>query len=256
MITTLSKFYYGFDITSGNNLLNFNEGGPELLATITIGSYSATDFAQAIESALNAAGALTYTVTFSRTTRLITVAATGSFTLLPATGSNKAFGPWSLMGFSSDTGSGTSHTGGSVAGSEYVTQFRLQDYISPDDWTQAANATVNKTASGRVEVVRFGSESFMQCNFRYITNITQPSGGPITSDASGLTKFRTFANFLITKAPVEFMPDKDTPGTFTEMILESTPDNKDGVGYKLREQYDRGLVGYYDSGVFVFRVVT
>jgi hypothetical protein len=250
-----SKFYYGFEVTSGNNLLNFDEGGPELTATITIGSYTATDFVEAVENALNAAGALTYTVTFNRTTRLITIAATGNFDLLAGTGSNKAFGPWTLLGFATDQTGAATYTGGAVAGSEYVVQFPLQDYIASTNWTQAANATVNKTASGRVEVVRFGSESFMQCNFRYITNITQPSGGPITSDASGVTKFRSFASFLITKGPVEFMYDKDTPATFEEMILESTPDNKDGVGYKLKEQYDRGLPGYYDSGVFVFRVV-
>jgi len=43
--------------------------------------------------------------------------------------------------------------------------------------------------------------------------------------------------------------------TFEKVILESTGESKDGVGFKIKEMYDQGLPGYYESGTLVFRVV-
>lgn len=254
MINTTSIFYYGYEITPENNLLNFSEGGGELLATLTIGSYSFTQLAVQIETALNSAGALTYTVTANRTGRTYTIAATGTFSLLAATGSQSTSGPWSLIGFSADQSAASTYTG-AVSGSAYTPQFILQDYIPTTNWRSASQSTVNKTASGRVELIKFGDEQFMQCNFKWITNISQPSSGPITNNASGVSNFLTFATFLTSKAPIEFMPDTATRATFETLLLESTPESKDGTGFKLRELYDQGLPGYYESGVYVFRVV-
>jgi len=252
---SLSKFYYGYTITSSNSILNFNEGAGELSATITIGSYTPTDFATAIQTALNAAGGLTYTATFNRSTRVITIAAGSSFSLLVTTGSQVALSPWAIMGFTADKTSASSHAGDAASGSEYVVQYEMQDYVPSARWTQSANATINKTASGRVEVVRFGSESFMQGNMKYITNIAQPSVGPITNNASGVANFIEFMDYAITKGPLEFIADKDAPNTFEKMILESTPENRDGVGYKIKELYDLNLPQYFESGTLTFRVV-
>jgi hypothetical protein len=254
MITTLSKFYYGYEITSDNSVMNFSEGGGELAATISSGSYSFTELAVEIATALNAAGALTYTVTANRSTRTYTIAASGTFSLLAATGSQIANGPWALIGFAADQTGMTTYTG-TASGSSYSPQFVLQDYVPSTNWRQAALSTVNKTAAGRVELVKFGDEEFMQCNISWITAISQPSGGPITSNASAVTQVIDFLDFAVTKAPLEFMVDASTPATFEKMILESTSLSKDGVGYKLRELYDRGLPGYYETGVLVFRVV-
>ena len=257
-LSTHSAFYFGFNVTTSNNKIDFDEGGGELTATINVGSYTLTDFATAIETALNNAGAFTYTVTVTRATRKLTIAsADGNFSLLAATGSSVTVSTWSLMGFAAtDLSAAATYTSDGNAGSSYTTQYILQDYIKTTDWQGAANATINRTASGRVEVIQFGSEEFMQCEFKFINDITQPSTGPIRNRASGVSNFRTFMQALVTKAPIEFMADEDTPATFEKMILESTPASKDGVTYKLKERYDIGLPGYYDSGVLVFRVVS
>jgi hypothetical protein len=252
-LSTFSIFYYGYDITPENNIMNFSEGGGELSATIAIGSYSFTSLAVAIETALNAAGALTYTVSVNRTNRTYTIAATGTFSLLALTGSQSATGPWSLIGFSADQTGMTTYTG-SASGSTYTPQFILQDYIPSAHWRSAAQSTVNRTASGRVELIKFGDEQFIQCSMKYINNYTQPSG-PITNNASGVSQFLTFMQFAISKAPMEFMADTANRSTFEKVILESTGESKDGVGFKIKEMYDQGLPGYYESGTLVFRVV-
>jgi hypothetical protein len=257
-LTTHSAFYYGHDVDSTNNLIDFNEGSGELTATIAIGNYTLTDFAAAVESAMNTAGTFTYTVTVNRTNRKLTIATSdGNFSLLASTGTSTASGAWSLMGFNpTDKTGAMTYTSDSGSGSSYTTQFILQDYIASSDWQGSSNVTVNKPASGnRVEVIKFGDENFMQCEFKFITDITQPSGGPVRNRASGVSDFRTFVRQLINKTPIEFMPDEATPSTYEKMLLESTTASKDGVAYKLRERYDIGLPGYYDSGVMVFRVI-
>jgi len=252
-LTTYSKFYYGYEITPTNTLVNFSEGAGELTATMGIGSYSFTEFAVTLQTALNTAGALTYTVTANRTARTLTIAASGTFSLLALTGSQTSAGPWVIIGFAADQ-TGTNTYTGTAAGSSYSPQFILQDHIATTDWKQAAQSTVNKTASGRVELVKFGDERFMQANIMWVTNIAQPSG-PITNNASGVAQLRAFLDFAITKAPLEFMANTAAPATFEKMILDSTALSKDGVGYKLKELYDKGLPGYFESGVLVFRVV-
>ena len=62
------------EVTSANNTVIINEGASDLTATIASGTYylkgdgSADDLAQAIEDALNAAGAFTYVVALEYTT--------------------------------------------------------------------------------------------------------------------------------------------------------------------------------------------
>lgn len=254
-ITTFSSFYYGHTITPSNNKINFSEGGPELTATVAIGSYSLTDFVTAVETALNSAGGLTYTVSVNRTTRFITIAAGSNFSLLASTGSQVAVGTWELLGFAStDLSAANTYTGGLASGSAYEPQFKLQDFIDKSDWQAASSATVNKSASGRVEVVKFGDEMFYQANITYVTNIAQPDS-LVIKNGSGLTALRLFMQDIVNKRPFEFIPDSATPTTYTEVILESAPSFSDGTGYKLKELYDRGLPGYYETGTLVFRVV-
>lgn len=79
---------FSIDIDATNNKLDFNEGGSELTATLTSGTYTLATLATEIKTQLDAAGALTYTVTVSDADK-ITIAANGSFSLLPATGTNR-----------------------------------------------------------------------------------------------------------------------------------------------------------------------
>lgn len=255
MIKTFSIFYYGQDITDSNNKICFSEGGPELIAEVEIGAYTLNTLPVAIETALNNIGALTYTVSVNRTTRLITISANSTFSLLTATGSSIGTSIFSMIGFEAPDKTGaSSYTGTLPCGYAYEPQFKLQDYISPDYWKKSADQTVNKTATGRVEIVKFGIEKFMQANIRFITNIGQPSGY-IKNNQTGLQDAIQFMDYLITKNPVEFISNIDNRSSFLTVILESTPDESTGTGYRLKELYDKGAIGYYDTGILKFRVI-
>lgn len=256
-LTTHSKFYFGHTITGENQNLDFKEGtGAERTAILGIGTYTLTEFVAELQRALRAVqSALVFSVSVNRSTRIITIAATGNFQLLAATGSHVGTGVWVLAGFPAiDVSGAATFSGSSASGSVYSTQFIPQEFISSDSWQQATDGVVNKSASGRVEVVRFGTEKFLQMNLTYVTDRTV--GGVVRTDASGVSKLKTLMQYLTTKARVEFMPDENDAATFESVILESTPDNKDGVGYKLKELYDKGLPGFYETGALKFRVVS
>jgi len=93
---TLSKnwfidYQYGFliDVDSTNNEINFSEGAGELTATVADGQHTLSGLASAIKTALDSAGALTYTVSVS-TENKITISATGTFSILSKTGTSSA----------------------------------------------------------------------------------------------------------------------------------------------------------------------
>lgn len=256
MINTYSKFYYGHEIDEDNYKLDFDEGGSQLTAELNYGEYTLTEFVVELQRALNAAGALTYTCSVNRSTRIITIAASGNFTLRVATGTNSGTSVFALVGFtgSNRTGSAT-YAGDTASGSVYSPQFLLQDYVPAENNQKASDVTVNESATGIVEMVRFGIIEMIEMNIRFITNIVQPSGGPIISDTSGVSNANTFMRYIVNKYPVEFIPDVDTPATFHKVILESTANDSKGAAYKLRERFDIGIPGYYETGLLTFRVV-
>src|SRR5690606_39212163 len=122
------------------------------------------------EAALNAAGEAGYTVTFNRNSRSFTIEAESNFDLLINSGSTAA-SAFGVFGFTGSDLSGADEYTGSSAGSAYFPQFILQDYISTEDFQNLVSPSVNKAADGRVEVIRFGTEKFMQANFKFITNL-------------------------------------------------------------------------------------
>lgn len=256
MITTNSAFYYNFEITASNKFLSFNEGGAEIIATLRVGKYTLTTGVNEVIRALNEYGALTYSGSLNRSTRLVTISASGTFSLLTTSGTN-SLSIFPTIGFSgSDKTGASSYTGSSAIGSVYQPQFRLQSYIDFEDNQKAVDSTVNVSANGQVELVRFGVVKLMECNIDFITDIDQGSGAYIRTDLSGVSNARTFMQYLVNKGPLEFIPDILTPGTFTNCILESTPESRDGVDFKLKEKFSSGLVGYYSTGLLTFREVT
>jgi hypothetical protein len=257
-ITTFSAFYYGHTVTSSNCNLDFKDGGSaaEKTAVISIGTYSLSDYIVEIKTALDAAGTQVYTVAVNRTTRKITISAAGAFSLMITSGSHVSSSPWAMMGFSGADQTGiTTSTGAAGSGSEYLPQFVLQDFVDKEDSQGLVDASVNQSASGAVEVVRFGTESFYELNIKYITSIAQPGIGPIKNNASGLANARTFMQYIITKAPIEFMKNIADRSTFDTVLLESTPDDSKGTAYKLKEQLAKNLPGYFDSGILTFRII-
>jgi hypothetical protein len=96
--------------TGVNKKINFDEGGAELTATLTPGTYNGQTLAVEVQTQLEVAGALSYTVTYDETTGKFTIAASGNFTLRWNTGTDKAIDASGLLGFSDaadDTGTDT-----------------------------------------------------------------------------------------------------------------------------------------------------
>lgn len=264
MITTKSKFYYGHTIDEDNNFLDFKEGaGSELTATLDIGEYTLTDFVTELARALNAAAdTLTFTVSINRSTRIITISADGAFTILGATGTHTGNTCLTLAGFAnSDTGSATSHAGTSASGSEWKPQWTIQNYVSFDDNVSSVDGFVRESTSGVIEAISYGRRYIMEANFRFITDVPQSpmssanSSLELENDSSGVANARSFLTYAITKAPMEFMPDRSDVSTFEDCILESTPESPDGLAFKLKELYSLNLSGYYETGVLTFRRV-
>lgn len=257
MINTFSKFYYGIQVTTDNKWFDLDEGAGELNAEIPVGEYTLTTIAEAVEDALNDVGSDTYTVTINRSTRKITISSTGTFDVLIATGTNTGSGIYSLIGIDdvTDISAVSSVVSDSAIGSEYVPQYKLQDYVDEKDMRKLRSATRNKSASGIVEVQSFGTDRMFQFSIKFATDIYQPSGGPITNNSSGVDDLRAFMQNAITQAPIEFIPDQSVVSTYYKVILESTPADSNGLGYTLQEQFGRGLVGYFETGLLTFRIL-
>lgn len=256
-IQNFSLFYYGYIVDNSNFYLNFKEGaGPELTATLSQGEYTFTTLLEEVKRALDDAGALTYTVSGDRDTRLVTISAGSTISLLVSSGTNADTSVFTLIGFNgSDRTGASSYVGDTASGSEYRPQYRLQSYVSTDSWQQAANASVNKTASGRVEVVKFGTEKFAQFSINFVTDIDQGCLGVIRTNPDGVDALRSLMQYLITRGPFEFMPDESETDEFQTLILESDPESSSGTGYRLHELYDKGLPGYYETSILKFRLV-
>jgi hypothetical protein len=114
--------------------------------------------------------------------------------------------------------------------------------------------TVNKTPSGRVEVVRFGLNQFFEMDVKFITD--KPMDGcVIKNNVSGVADAVDFLEYITQKNKFEFVPDVGDPATFFKVILESYPSFSDGTGFKLRELFTQNLPDIYETGVFTLRVV-
>lgn len=253
-IQTKSKFYYMDSVSSTNQYVDFDEGSGELTATLTSGSYTLTDFATELARAMTAAGGQTYTATLNRTTRKITLSASSNFSLLLSSGSHTASSGLVLAGFSgsSDRASTNSYEGASACGSEYKPQYFLQKYVPSTDLQKEVMPSINQSASGKVEVLSFGTVKFIEMEIPFCTSLSQ-SGAAIENNATGEADVRSFLQAIVKKIDFEFIPDRDTVATFEKVILESTPEDSKGVGYRLREMLP--LAGYFTTGKLILRVV-
>lgn len=257
MIFTESVFYYDYQVNVNNLSLNFEEssGGGELLTQIPTGIYSLTNLLVAVEDALNLIGANTYTVTVDRSTRIITISCDVTFKLLFGTGAQASLDIAQLLGYDGvDTAFALSHIATNPSGKEYMPQNKLQSYVSPDDLQKFINPTVNKTGSGKIEVVRFGIEKFIEFNIKPITNIDQGVGNYIRTDLQAVENVRDFLRYLVTRGDLEFIPDRADRNTFITIKLEKTKEDSNGTGYRLKELFGVGRTNYFETDLLVFRV--
>lgn len=89
------------DVDATNNKLDFKEGsGAELTATLSSGAYTLSALAAEIKTRMDAAGALTYTV--SVTDDKFTISAASGFSLLVGTGTHESTSIFSHIGFTGD----------------------------------------------------------------------------------------------------------------------------------------------------------
>jgi len=257
-IETFSIFYFlDEDIDSTNQNLNFNEGAGELTAVLTPGSYTHTELAVVVKTAMDAAGTQVYTVVFNRTDRTYTISSVGNFDLLITSGSQIGTGPFTLLGFTgADVTGATTHTSNTTSGDAYEPQFLLQAFVDGDDNQAKIDPSVNESASGLVEVVSFGTRELFEMNIRYATDRDVTKSGFIKNNASGVADLRSFMQRVTTKSPFEFMPDKGSRSTFDKLLLESTPEDTKGTAYKLKElSMNDGPTGFFDTGLLTMRVV-
>lgn len=155
-------------INSGNNKLDFNDGAART-ATITPGNYTRSSLAPEIKAAMEAVSALTFTVTIDRNSLIVTIAATGPFSILLVTGPNAPTGTGmsieKVIGFArADTGSAVSHSGSSpinLAGENYI--FVTSPIITGTSIITPVGNSDLTNALGRLQVVSPPS-SIMQQN--------------------------------------------------------------------------------------------
>lgn len=254
-LTTFSQFFYDLQITPDNLYLDFDEGSGELTAEVDLGSYSPVQGLTKIADAMTTAGTQAYSITLDRATRLVTISAPGPFDLLVSTGSSVGSDCFSTIGFNgADRTGSNSYTGDTPILSVYRPQFVLQDYIKPDHWQKLIDPTSKKTADGKIEVIKFGVETFVQMNIKFATN-KKMSNQVIKNNPSGVEDLAAFMQFAVTKSQVEFMPDLSDPNTYLTLILERTSEDQNGTAFRLRELYDRGLPEFFETGIISWRVI-
>lgn len=253
-LKTLSSFFYGHKIDSSNPWIDFSENGvTELSGETKIGSYTLTDFLDAVSVAMNEAGSQEYFINVDRVTRKTTISAALPFQLKVTTGGHAVISVFPLLGFTTDRTGSNSYESDVGSGLVYYPQFNLQSYVAFRDFIEAADASVNTSASGVVEVVSFGENRFMECNIRYATDII--GQGVIENNPTGVSDLRAFLYYATKKNPIEFMEDRDDPIFFSACILDKTPSSANGTGFMLNELYSRGLANYFESGKLTFREV-
>lgn len=118
-------------IDSKNCKIDFSEGGSQLTATLTSGSYSPTTLCTEIDTRLTAAGSQSYTVTFNSITRKFTIVQGGTtFSLLFGSGTNAYISASGVLGYDVDdyTGALTYSSSYSLSGisriSKPITTYR------------------------------------------------------------------------------------------------------------------------------------
>jgi hypothetical protein len=260
LVSTHSVFYYGIQITADNRYINFKEGaGAEKLAVLPIGTYSHTKLSEIVAAALNLASALTWSVSISRVTRLMTINSSGTASLLWLTGTSVDKSAHTLLGYPQiDLNNLTTFVGALGVGKEYKPQYLLQDYKNKTEVQKLINATVNKSASKNVvSVQHFGVEQFYKFNIKYITNRdVRGSDAFLKNNQSAVEEAKNFLQWITQKYLVEFMPDEDVRTVFDRMYLDTAAADSDGVGYELTEYTNLDLPEVFETGLLTFTVIS
>jgi hypothetical protein len=255
-ITTRSKFTYGHNITENNQYINFTENGiDELSATIEVGSYSFSEFGDAVAVAMNAIGDNEYTTTVDLLTQKITISSDASFDLLVTNGQQISISAFPLIGFTSNVSGLMSYEGDSVSGLAYLPQRILKDYVPFGHKVSSIQSKVNESSSGdEIEIVTYGEKLTSSFNIKHITDLTGQNENVIENNPTAVQDTLDFMNYITKKRKIEFYPDRSGV-EFTKCIVESTKGDSKGTGFELRELYTEKLANYYETGKIVLRKI-
>lgn len=249
-----SVFFFGHIVTANNCYINFTEGGAEITARLSIGSYALTDYITEVARAMTEAGSQAYDCIVDRATRLIAITALDPFQLLLASGSNYGAAITEMAGFEAiDTPLALEHIGTYPSGKAYLPQAPINGYTPFKHWKGASDASVNVSASGRATIISFGNLERMKCNIHAVTDKDMGTTSPIENNPNAINECLEFLEYVTQKNPIEFMFDREAPEEFDKCILEQTKDSKDGVSFELYEGLGRGLMGIYETDSLTFR---
>jgi hypothetical protein len=255
-VNTFSAWTYGHTITIDNNSMPFSENGStELIANFKVGAYTLQSFATEMSRAMNEVGTLNYVASIDRSTLKITVAGDSNFWLYVTSSALSTASPYSLLGFTTERSGSSSYEGDTLSGSIFTPQFLLQKYVDFQDFVKANAVTVNETATGKIQVIKYGDVRRMECNITLQTNIRQSVGSAVRDDESGEDNLRAFMVYATTKAPMEFIKDIDSPSGLVDCLLDKTSADGKGTGFKLKELYSKGYAEWWESGTITFREI-
>ena len=249
-LTQKSLFLYGLQVTSLNSSLDFKASstGPVLQATIPIGFYSLTDLINAVVSAMAAVDATnTYTCTANRavsggTQNRVTISTSGSFlSLLFSSGSRSASTIAPLLGFAvADQTGATTYTGTATAGTALQPAWWGKSYLDP--YSLRTNfGSLNISANGTKEAITYQIQQFYEVQFDY-----EPYSAVVNS-------WQPFLTWAIQQQAFEFTPDITNPNVFANVTLESTEEDSQGLGYRMKEMLP-DMPFLYTTGILRFRV--
>jgi hypothetical protein len=254
-IRTKSQFYYIDNITENNFRINFDEGLGEVTAEVNLGNFAPSELPDKVAFAMNEVGTQSYSVSYDRTLRTFTISAPSAFDLLFLTGASAGTSIHPTIGFDNTDLTGlTSYTSQNASGTVYRPTLEFQDYVDALNFQEAVDASVNESASGVVETISFGQRKFYEFNITLVTDRDIKGSRFLENNTNAVSELRDFLLFATSKTNIEIMLDRDDPDTFEVILLEKLPGNSKGTGFKLRELYNRGLEGFYETGLMTWRV--
>ena len=130
-VNWISVPYTWYSVRSTNNSFVFTEGAGNLTATITPGNYTAAQLVTELKTQLDAAGALTYTVSYSSSTGKLTISAGSNFTIESTDASFTA----AFTGFTTDRSGASSYAADNVLQltDRYIL---LKSNVAPNDYVE------------------------------------------------------------------------------------------------------------------------
>lgn len=270
MPLTYSQWIWGFEIfdagsgSSQNNLLQFTRDQTSETATLLAGVYTADELAGEIARAMQAEDANEYDdgyvngdakrVFFDYSTLKFTIGGAASFTLNNYTGSQKALGPWGLIGFNRTDASPGDHTGASIVsdvavGSTPHSTAKLWTMIeplvlaspataqpggAPALLTQRAVKTLQQISDGAtVESIYISTMKSVQAAFRALQQSEQ-------------TNMEAFLDWAVRGKRFTWQPDK-TSTNFLKLVLANPAEINNQFEWLTRSETGYGTLTFYEQ---------